>query len=91
MAKGWTFTYMGANQNSVEVAMSMSIRNARDFDYSNEGTLHSMRKDTNTRMNLFSRLDESKKEECRYAVSMSKEERHNLYATMADDAFDEEL
>lgn len=91
MAKGWTFTYMGANQNSVEVAMSMSIRNARDFDYSNEGTLHSMRKDTSTRMNLFSRLNESKKEECRYAVSMSKKERHNLYATMADDAFDEEL
>lgn len=50
-----------------------------------------MRKDTSTRMNLFSRLDESKKEECRYAVSMSKKERHNLYATMADDAFDEEL
>lgn len=91
MAKGWTFTYMGANQNSVEVAMSMSIRNARDFDYSNEGTLHSMCKDTSTRMNLFSRLDESKKKECRYAVSMSKEERYNLYATMADDAFDEEL
>ena len=91
MAKGWTFTYMGANQNSVEVAMSMSIRNARDFDYSNEGTLHSRSKDTSTRMNLFSRLDESKKEECRYAVSMSKKERHNLYATMADDAFDEEL
>ena len=61
------------------------------LDYSNEGTLHSMRKDTSTRMNLFSRLDESKKEECRYAVSMSKKERHNLYATMADDAFDEEL
>ena len=36
--EGWTFTYMGANQDSVEVAMSMSIRNARNFDYSNEGT-----------------------------------------------------
>mgnify|MGYP004566816155 FL=1 len=27
--EGWTFTYMGANQDSVEVAMSMSIRNGR--------------------------------------------------------------
>lgn len=31
--EGWSFTYMGANQDSVEVAMSMSIRNARNFDY----------------------------------------------------------
>ena len=43
--EGWTFTYMGANQDSVEVASSMSIRNARNFDYSSEGTRASMRKD----------------------------------------------
>lgn len=27
--EGWTFTYMGDNQNSVEVAMKLSIRNSR--------------------------------------------------------------
>ena len=27
--KGWTFTYMGSNQNSVEAAMKLSIRNSR--------------------------------------------------------------
>ena len=49
--EGWTFTYMGANQDSVEVAMSLSIRNARNFDYSHEGTRSSMGKDSSTRMN----------------------------------------
>ena len=60
--EGWTFTYMGANQDSMEVAMSMSIRNARNFDYSSEGTRASMRKDTTTRMNFFSRLSQMKNE-----------------------------
>ena len=55
-SEGWTFTYMGANQDAVEIATSMSIRNARNFDYSNEGTRCSMRKDASTRMNFFSRL-----------------------------------
>ena len=36
--EGWSFTYMGANQDAVEVAISLSIRNARNFDYTNEGT-----------------------------------------------------
>ena len=31
--EGWTFTYMGANQDAVEVAMSLSIRNSRNFEY----------------------------------------------------------
>ena len=30
--KGWSFTYMGANQDAVEVAFTLSIRNARNFD-----------------------------------------------------------
>ena len=37
--EGWTFTYMGANQDSVEVAFNLSIRNARNFDYSAQGTM----------------------------------------------------
>lgn len=47
---------MGANQDSVEVAMKLSIRNSRNFAYSDEGTRASMEKDTCTRMNFFSRL-----------------------------------
>lgn len=86
---GWTFTYMGANQDSIEVAASMSIRNARNFDYSSEGTRASMRKDTMTRMNFFSRLSQMKNAAfC--AEPISKEERLANYGKLADEAFDEE-
>lgn len=88
--EGWTFTYMGANQDSMEVAMSMSIRNARNFDYSPEGTRASMRKDTMTRMNFFSRLSQMKSNATFCAEPMSKEERLNCYGRLADEAFDEE-
>lgn len=89
--EGWTFTYMGANQDSVEVAMKLSIRNSRNFAYSYEGTRATMCKDSSTRMNFFSRLSFMKKREAdRGAAPMSAEERHNLYTSMADEAFDEE-
>lgn len=90
--EGWSFTYMGANQDSVEVAMSISIRNARNFDYSDVGTRASMEKDCNTRMNLFSRLAKQKTDEMNdcCAAPASESERRNLYACMADEAFDEE-
>ena len=89
--EGWTFTYMGANQDSVEVAMNLSIRNSRNFAYSHEGTRASMDKDTSTRMNFYSRLSCMKMQEADgCAAPMSAEERHNLYTSMADEAFDEE-
>ena len=90
--EGWSFTYMGANQDSVEVAMSMSIRNARNFDYSDVGTRASMEKDCNTRMNLFSRLAKQKTDEMNdcCAAPASVSEQRNLYASMANEAFDEE-
>lgn len=89
--EGWTFTYMGANQDSFEVATNLSIRNARNFSYSNEGTLDSMCKDANTRMNFFSRLAELKRKEINGCTSvMSEVERHRRYTDMADEAFDEE-
>lgn len=89
--EGWTFTYMGANQDSVEVAMKLSIRNSRNFAYSDEGTRASMGKDTSTRMNFFTRLSNMKMQEADGSVApMSAEDRHKVYTSMADDAFDEE-
>lgn len=86
--EGWTFTYMGANQNSGEVAFNLSIRNARNFDYSAQGTMRVMAKDTSTRMNFFGRLHAyhcgSKGE------SMNSAERKACYSAMANEAFDEE-
>ena len=88
--EGWTLTYTGANQDSVEVAMKLSIRNSRNFAYNDEGTRATMEKDTCTRMNFFSRLASFRMGPKGCVDSMSAEERHNLYTSMADEAFDEE-
>lgn len=37
--KGWTFAYIGANQDSVEVAREMNISNALNFVADEEGTV----------------------------------------------------
>lgn len=36
--KGWMFTYIGANQDAVSVAMTINISNAMNFVQDNEGT-----------------------------------------------------
>lgn len=84
--KGWTFTYMGANQDSVEVAFNLSIRNARNFDYSDQGTMAVMARDSSTRMNFFDRLHDFRLK----GAADTQEERHSRYTAMADEAFDEE-
>ena len=86
--EGWTFTYMGANQNSVEVAFNLSIRNSRDFDYSSEGTMRTMAKDSSTRMNFFGKLHAFHSGP--KGKVMSAAERNASYSAMADEAFDEE-
>lgn len=84
---GWTFTYMGANQDSKAVAERMSIRNSRNFDFSGEGTRECMTKDHNTRMHFFENLAMFRE---RHADrTMSKEELHSAYSDMADLAFNE--
>lgn len=86
--EGWTFTYMGANQDSVEVAFNLSIRNSRNFEATSSGTARVTGKDTSTRMNFFGKLH------CLHAgggeMFASREERNATYAAMADEAFDEE-
>lgn len=84
---GWTFTYMGANQDSIEVAISMSIRNSRNFDYSARGTKVCMKKDATTRMNLYQRIADFDSDGC--ASSMTSIERKTALCDMADEAFDE--
>ena len=89
--EGWTFTYMGANQDAAKVAEDLSIRNARNFACSAAGTINSMKKDSNTRMNFFTRLSHFKEmESADGSAPMSVEERRNQYTIMADEAFDEE-
>lgn len=84
--EGWTFTYIGANQDAVEVATHLAIRNARNMDYSNEGVRFSVKGDMRTRANYYERL-ESRREQYR---DLDRDERRRRYAEEADEAFDEE-
>ncbi|MGN1173280.1 MAG: hypothetical protein ACI4SO_05790, partial [Muribaculaceae bacterium] len=68
----------------------LNIRNARNFDYSNEGAAESWEKDMSTRMALFSRISEFKLQECDEDCCMSPDERRAFYTDLADQAFDEE-
>ena len=88
--EGWTFTYMGANQDAVEVAVSLSIRNARNFDYSSKGAKKAMAKDCSTRMSFFRRIHDFRTENMDVDAKLSAAERNDLYASMANEAFDEE-
>lgn len=47
--KGWMFTYIGANQDAVEVAKSMNINNALNFVQDEEGTVEMFRKESKCR------------------------------------------
>lgn len=87
--EGWTFTYMGANQDAIEVAINLSIRNSRNFCATAVGTMGTMAMDTSTRMNFYSRLAHFKEDEDSCAA-MPAEERRARYTAMADEAFDEE-
>ena len=86
--EGWTFTYMGANQDAVEVADNLSIRNSRNFCATKQGTKDAMAKDANTRMNFFGRIHSY------YIAKPTSRESKNIlkthYVAMADEAFDEE-
>lgn len=89
--EGWTFTYMGANQNSAEVAFNLSIRNSSILFAIPQGMRNTMVKDCKTRLNFFDRLSEYKHAEyMEQFATQSPEERLASYTAMADEAFDEE-
>ncbi|MBQ0057858.1 MAG: VWA domain-containing protein [Bacteroidales bacterium] len=47
--KGWMFTYIGANQDAVEVARTMNINNALNFVQDDEGTARMFLKERRSR------------------------------------------
>lgn len=85
--EGWSFTYMGANQDALEVAEQMSIRNSRNFEANDSCTRHVMARELQTKMNFFGRLHDIKSSMS--AVHLSETERKMRYTSAADDAFDE--
>lgn len=62
--KGWTFAYIGANQDSVEVARGMNITNAMNFTATASGTMEMSRKLNCSRERLYYRVFESKAMVC---------------------------
>ena len=51
--EGWSFAYIGANQDVNAVSQSLSIDDAIAFDYNEAGTRKAFERDTNARMRKF--------------------------------------
>ena len=54
--KGWTFVYIGANQDSVEVSRDLGIYNSMDFSADEEGTSAMWMKHRSASKRLYSRI-----------------------------------
>ena len=55
--EGWTFTFIGANQDVEEVAGSMGIRNTLAFDETEEGTTEMFKVDRRCRVAFVDKLE----------------------------------
>lgn len=83
--KGWMFTYIGANQDAMKVAMSMNISNAMNFVQSDDGTAEMFRRERNSR-NRFYKVSECI---CNYeSASMAKDARREM--AFDDSYFDDD-
>ncbi|MGN0232265.1 MAG: hypothetical protein ACI4A8_08680 [Muribaculaceae bacterium] len=85
---GWVFTYLGANQNSMEVAMELAIKNASDYVFSDNGFRSSIRNNTNTNLKFFSKLAMFKQDP---DIPQDPNERRQKYATIFDKTFNEDM
>ena len=54
--QGWTFAYIGANQDAMAVSHQLGIQNAMDFEATACGTLNMSEKLTKSRARWFSRI-----------------------------------
>lgn len=55
--KGWVFAYIGANQNVMEVADSLSIKNAMAFESTKQGTVYMMQELNDRRKKFYGRIN----------------------------------
>ncbi len=58
-SKGWTFTYIGANHDVEQMAMSISITNTLTFESNDIGTNNMWAKERSSRMNYLNKIDKS--------------------------------
>jgi len=67
--EGWTFTYIGANQDVEEVAGSMGIRNSMAFEETEEGAKRMLVRDNLSRIRFYEKLHL-----CGFAKSLVEDE-----------------
>lgn len=83
--QGWTFTFMGANQDAVLTAETLAIRNSANFDASQEGVRRAYQRDSRSKDSWFGKLNFSFLQRS----MMDDDERMVMNSLLADEAFDE--
>ena len=66
--EGWTFTYIGANQDVEAVAGNMGIRNTLVFEETEEGTAKMFKKDRSARYRFMDKLSHMKMMGCKCLI-----------------------
>ena len=82
--EGWSFAYIGANQDVTAVSQSLSIDAAIAFEYNEAGTRQAFERDTNARMRKFGLLSSAfaqtsgmtREERKAYRSKVNKEESY---------------
>lgn len=83
--QGWTFTFMGANQDAALTAETLAIRNSANFDATEDGVREAYYRDSRSKFSWFSKLNASFSQR----KMMDKDDRMKMNSEMADIAFDE--
>lgn len=77
---GWTFTYIGANQEVEKVAATMGVRNTMTFDADAEGTSRMFAKERKARSRFMSKIAKSTMAcEGVMCCSLAKEESNDYF------------
>lgn len=79
-AKGWTFAFMGANQDVMKVAQSLNIKNAIEFEYTIAGMDDAWGKERKAKQRFLDRLMGTRK----MTANMTMEEKRKFYAEEAE-------
>lgn len=86
--KGWTFAYLGANQDAVEVAKDLNIRNSLSWDATPSGSIDMMCKVTDAQARFAENLH-FKMNRCAGAAKIYKE-MTNLFDELSKEPEDRE-
>ncbi len=86
--EGWSFAYIGANQDVNAVSQSLSIDDAIAFEYNEAGTRQAFERDTNARMRKFGLMSSM----FAHTSGMTREERkaYRSKSNKEDSYFEEE-